>query len=185
VDPEYVATHQLTPSSDVYSFGVLLLELITGKPAIFDGKNLVDWASQLVSDNSTLIELVDARIIDSFDMSELDAMIEIIQWCTRKEGRERPCMKQVIRMLSERWDPLHGEFARAVEMEEGQYCNYSCNGGSRQSKGKELGGEAMQFGSDARGLQSSSSTSRSYCSRTALLEGNASPPDSPRGIFSL
>jgi serine/threonine protein kinase len=185
VDPEYVATHQLTPSSDVYSFGVLLLELITGKSALFDGKNLVDWASQLLSDNSTLIELVDASIIDSFDMSELDAMIEIIQWCTRKEGRERPCMKQVIRMLSERWDPLHGEFARAVEIEEGQYCSYNCNSGSRQSKGKEQRGEAMPFGSDAKGLQSSSSTSRSYCSRTALLEGNASPPDSPRGIFSL
>ncbi|KAF3337685.1 putative receptor-like protein kinase [Carex littledalei] len=185
VDPEYVATHQLTPSSDVYSFGVLLLELITGKPAVYNGKNLVDWASQLLSDDSTLIELGDPRIIDSFDLSELEAMIEIIQWCTQKEGRERPCMKQVIRMLSERWDPLHGEFARAVEIEEGQYCNYGYSSGNKRSTGKEQRGEGTPFSSDVRGLQSSSSTSRSYCSRSALLEGNASPPDSPRGIFSL
>ncbi|KAJ4790276.1 Protein kinase superfamily protein [Rhynchospora pubera] len=178
IDPEYVATHQLAPSSDVYSFGVLLLELITGKPAVSDGKNLVDWASQLLFDASMLTELVDIRIIDSFDISELDAMIEIILWCTQKEGRERPSMKLVIRMLSERWDPLHSEFARAVEIEEGQYCNYGYNSGSRLSKGKE------QSSGDTRGLQSSSSTTRSYCSRNALLEGNASP-DSPRGMFSL
>ncbi|XP_073012229.1 U-box domain-containing protein 33-like isoform X2 [Typha latifolia] len=34
MDPEFLASGELTPSSDVYSFGVILLRLLTGKPAL-------------------------------------------------------------------------------------------------------------------------------------------------------
>lgn len=33
MDPEFLATGELTPRSDVYSFGVIILRLLTGKPA--------------------------------------------------------------------------------------------------------------------------------------------------------
>ncbi|CAD5175229.1 unnamed protein product [Musa acuminata subsp. malaccensis] len=35
LDPEYPQTRQLTDRSDVYSFGVVLLELLTGKNALY------------------------------------------------------------------------------------------------------------------------------------------------------
>ncbi|KAL3026705.1 hypothetical protein AAZX31_03G008200 [Glycine max] len=34
VDPEFLASGELTPKSDVYSFGIILLRLMTGKPAL-------------------------------------------------------------------------------------------------------------------------------------------------------
>ncbi|PSS04360.1 Serine/threonine-protein kinase [Actinidia chinensis var. chinensis] len=34
IDPEFVATGELTTKSDVYSFGIILLRLLTGRPAV-------------------------------------------------------------------------------------------------------------------------------------------------------
>ncbi|XP_073005819.1 U-box domain-containing protein 33-like isoform X2 [Typha latifolia] len=42
MDPEFLASGELTPSSDVYSFGVILLRLLTGKPALGNIKKVHD-----------------------------------------------------------------------------------------------------------------------------------------------
>ncbi|TVU14496.1 hypothetical protein EJB05_37969 [Eragrostis curvula] len=172
VDPEYVVTQELTPKSDVYSYGVLLLELVTGKPVLQDdSRSLVEWSRDLIGTDYRLHELVDPAVADAFDLDELQVVADVIHWCTHRDGAARPSMKQVLRILYERLDPLSGRFARAVEGEEGYY--YS--GGVVKGKavgGGEFSGEAARSTSC---LPSSSSTTRSHCSRSLLLEQRDSP----------
>uniref|UniRef100_A0A453BZK6 Protein kinase domain-containing protein n=1 Tax=Aegilops tauschii subsp. strangulata TaxID=200361 RepID=A0A453BZK6_AEGTS len=181
VDPDYVVTQELTAKSDVYSYGVLLLELVTGRPVVQDDRSLVEWSRELIGTDYRLHELVDPAVADTFDLDELQVMADVIHWCTHKDGGARPSMKQVLRILYERLDPLSGGFARAVEVEQGYY--YGGQSGRKakewQQRPRDGGGDVIQFSGEPRCLPSSSSTSRSHCSRTVPLEGNSPEPQSP------
>ncbi|KAL5714139.1 hypothetical protein ACHQM5_016140 [Ranunculus cassubicifolius] len=163
MDPEYVVTQELTEKSDIYSYGVLLLELVTSRRAIQDGRNLVEWSQTYMENESRLPELVDSAIKESFDIEQLQTIVTLVRWCTEREGRSRPSIKQVLRLLYETSDPMHSGFI--VEGED-----YEGTEGERNSKGKVHRSEVIYHSGDARCLPSSSSTSRSYCSRSFLLE---------------
>ncbi|XP_075520979.1 putative receptor-like protein kinase At1g49730 [Primulina tabacum] len=171
MDPEYVATQELTEKSDVYSYGVVLLELVTGRRVIQDNKNLVESSQVFLASESRITELVDTNLGDEYDFDQLQTIVSIIRWCTEREGRARPSIKQVLRLLYESTDPLHSDFVKAVEDEE------------TGSRGRSSRGKNMFFSGDGKCPPSSSSTSKSYCSRTFLLE--MSPPQSPNNIPSI
>ncbi|KAK4491114.1 hypothetical protein RD792_001838 [Penstemon davidsonii] len=174
MDPEYVITQELTEKSDVYSYAVVLLELITGRRAIQDNKNLVEWSQVYLSSESRITELVDPYLGNAFDFDQLQTMVVIVRWCTEREGKERPSIKQVLRLLYESADPMHSGFVEAVEDEE-----FEENG----SRGRKSRGKSLFFSGDGRCLASSSSTSRSYCSRSFLLENGS--PQSPNNNPSI
>ncbi|XP_010263508.1 PREDICTED: probable receptor-like protein kinase At1g49730 isoform X1 [Nelumbo nucifera] len=176
MDPEYVVTQELTEKSDIYSYGVLLLELVTARRAIQDSRNLVEWSQPFMATESGLPELVDPAIGDSFDLEQLQTLVTIVRWCTQREGKARPSIKQVLRLLYESLDPMHSGYVQAMEDE-------SAEDRGRASKGKVHRSEVIFHSGDARCIPSSSSTSRSYCSRSFLLETGS--PQSPPGIFSL
>ncbi|KAL8541403.1 hypothetical protein ACS0TY_002606 [Phlomoides rotata] len=175
LDPEYVITQELTEKSDVYSYGVVLLELITGRRAIQDNKNLVEWAQVYLESEPRINELLDPYLGDAFDFDQLQMVLGIVRWCTQREGRTRPSIKQVLRLLYESSEPMHSGFVEAVEDED-------CEEGT-ENRGRKSRGKNVYFSGDARCLASSSSTSRSYCSRTFLLEMGS--PQSPNNIPSI
>ncbi|XP_060168219.1 probable receptor-like protein kinase At1g49730 isoform X1 [Lycium barbarum] len=173
MDPEYVITQELTEKSDVYSYGVVLLELITSRQAIQDNKNLIEWAETFLISESRITELVDPNIGDSYDFDQLQTLLAIVRWCTQREGRARPSIKQVLRLLYECADPMHSGFVESMEDE-----GYDeTEGRGRTSRSRMHKGEGIFHSGDGRCLASSSSTSRSYCSRSFLIE--TSPPQSP------
>ncbi|XP_031109769.1 probable receptor-like protein kinase At1g49730 isoform X2 [Ipomoea triloba] len=172
MDPEYVITQELTEKSDIYSYGVVLLELVTSRRAIQDNKNLVEWAQIYIMSDSRITELVDPDIGDSFDFDQLQTLVAIIRWCTQREGSARPSIKQVLRLLYECADPMHNGFVEEYDEVEGR---------GRTSRARGHSG-AFHSG-DARCLASSSSTSRSYCSRSFLIESGS--PESPSNIPSF
>ncbi|KDP32267.1 hypothetical protein JCGZ_14788 [Jatropha curcas] len=179
MDPEYVVTQELTEKSDVYSYGVVLLEIVTGRRAIQDNMNLLEWSQMFMASELRLHELVDPSIQNSFDLDQLQTIASIVRWCTQREGRARPSIKQVLRLLYESSDPIHSGLLQAVEDEEYE----GSEGRGRRSKGKMHRSDAVFYSGDGRCLASSSSTSRSYCSRSFLLETGS--PQSPSNILSL
>lgn len=175
MDPEYVITQELTEKSDIYSYGVLLLELVTGRRAIQDGKNIIDWFQKFLSSDARLHELVDPAIANAFDFEQLQVVIEIVRRGTHREGRMRPSIKQVLRMLMECLDPVQDDYP-------GEAMAHGGGTERRSSKARMHRNEVIVQSGDARCLMSSSSTSRSYCSRSILLETGS--PQSPPGTFS-
>lgn len=173
MDPEYYMNQQLTEKSDVYSYGVVLLELITGRRAIQDNKNLIEWAEIFMTSESKITELVDLNIGDSYDFDQLQTLLAIVRWCTQREGRARPSIKQVLGLLYECADPMHSGFVESMDDEDYD----EIEGKGRTSRSRPHKGDGIFNNGDGRCLASSSSTSRSYCSRSFLIE--ASPPQSP------
>ncbi|KAL2629799.1 hypothetical protein R1flu_014485 [Riccia fluitans] len=114
MDPEYLVNHELTEKSDVYSFGVLLLELITGRRAVHEKKNLVEWAQYYMSTDSRFSQLVDPLLESNYNAEELRHLIALVRLCTLPDGKSRPSMKQVVCVLHDKLD-----LERAVSSEIG------------------------------------------------------------------
>ena len=104
LDPEYVITRQLNVKSDIYSYGVLLLELITGRGAVQDNRNLVSWAQPYFATDAKKMLMVDPELEDNYDPDELRNLIKLLKMCTQKESKMRPNIRQVLSFLYEKLD---------------------------------------------------------------------------------
>ncbi|KAE8785045.1 Wall-associated receptor kinase 3 [Hordeum vulgare] len=99
LDPEYLQERQLTEKSDVYSFGVVLLELITGKKAIYrdglkGGKSLVS-SFLLAMKNERLDDILDPSIARGGMETLLREVAELGRMCLGSRGEDRPSMTEV------------------------------------------------------------------------------------------
>ncbi|GLT85209.1 hypothetical protein SLE2022_034050 [Rubroshorea leprosula] len=101
VDPEYYMTQQLTEKSDVYSFGVLLLELITARKPIEQGKFIVRevrMAMDKVKDLYGLHQILDPAILDT-SLKGLEKFMDLAMSCVEESGADRPKMGEVVKEI--------------------------------------------------------------------------------------
>uniref|UniRef100_A0A0E0A4T9 Protein kinase domain-containing protein n=1 Tax=Oryza glumipatula TaxID=40148 RepID=A0A0E0A4T9_9ORYZ len=107
LDPEYLQERKLTEKSDVYSFGVVLLELITGKTAIYrhnsnDEKDKSLAASFLRAMEEERVESILDASLTGASMEALPLLQEVAKlgsMCLSARGEERPSMAEVADML--------------------------------------------------------------------------------------
>ncbi|XP_010554663.1 PREDICTED: LOW QUALITY PROTEIN: putative serine/threonine-protein kinase-like protein CCR3 [Tarenaya hassleriana] len=127
IDPEYYSLNVLTDKSDVYGLGVVLLELITGKRAIFKNGNgeegnspihLVDFAVPAIAKDE-LGRVLDPRITTP-ELGEAEA-VELVAYtamhCVNTEGRNRPTMTDIVANLERALDlcgDSHGSISSGI-----------------------------------------------------------------------
>ncbi|GAA0140928.1 non-receptor serine/threonine protein kinase [Lithospermum erythrorhizon] len=107
IDPEY-GLNVLTAKSDVYGFGVVLLELLTGKKAMFKSAetgssliSLVDYAVPVIK-LGEVERILDQRVGPPSDSVEAEA-IELVAYmamhCVSLQGKDRPTMADIVANL--------------------------------------------------------------------------------------
>nr|KAJ0218362.1 hypothetical protein LSAT_V11C300111700 [Lactuca sativa] len=98
--PEIFMNGLIDEKTDVYAFGVLLLEIITGRPAVDESQHsLVMWAKPLIA-SKNFQELLDPQLSGACDMDQLNCIVSIASLCINHIPTERPKMSQVYRMLN-------------------------------------------------------------------------------------
>ncbi|XBJ11748.1 hypothetical protein VPH35_016396 [Triticum aestivum] len=103
VDPEYQATMQPTTKSDVYSFGIVLLELVTGKPAILRETtpiSIIQWVRLRLA-RGNIESVVDARMHGDYQVNGVWKAADIVLKCTEQVSVLRPTITDVVVQLQE------------------------------------------------------------------------------------
>ncbi|KAI3895204.1 hypothetical protein MKX03_009389 [Papaver bracteatum] len=98
IPPEYAYTMRLTVPGNVYSFGVILLELLTGKPAVSDGIELAKWALSNSTDRGQILDPTVSKT-SSWARSQMLSVLKIALGCVNISPGARPNMKNALNML--------------------------------------------------------------------------------------
>ncbi|PKI62415.1 hypothetical protein CRG98_017221 [Punica granatum] len=98
IPPEYAYTMRMTTAGNVYSFGVVLVELVTGKPAVSEGTELAKWVLAKSSQWDRILDISVSRT-SSAVRSQMLNVLKIALSCVSPSPEARPKMKSVLRML--------------------------------------------------------------------------------------
>ncbi|XP_047050302.1 receptor-like protein kinase 7 [Lolium rigidum] len=100
--PEYAYTRKVTEKSDVYSFGVVLLELVTGRAAIVDGNDIVEWVARRLDGREKAMMVLDGKAIaEEWEKDEAMRVFRVAVLCTSRTPAMRPSMRSVVQMLED------------------------------------------------------------------------------------
>ncbi|PKA67090.1 Putative serine/threonine-protein kinase-like protein CCR3 [Apostasia shenzhenica] len=103
MDPEYYGLRHLTTKSDVYGFGVVILEVLTGRRAIFreeesgEPVSVVDYAAPVIA-SGNIGQVLDRRVAapGPAEAEALELVAYTAVHCVSLEGKDRPAMTDIV-----------------------------------------------------------------------------------------
>ncbi|KAL8205969.1 hypothetical protein R6Q57_009520 [Mikania cordata] len=99
MDPEYYMTQIATEKSDVYSFGVVLLELLTARPPLKNGRYVVREVQDAIEKSNGLYLILDPDLGSFQSLGGLTKFVELAMSCVQDLGVDRPKMGHVVREI--------------------------------------------------------------------------------------
>ncbi|KAK6155935.1 hypothetical protein DH2020_010183 [Rehmannia glutinosa] len=90
IDPEYQRTGVVSPKSDVYALGIIILQLLTGKPAIALAHKVEN-----AIDNDRLTEMLDLEA-GRWPIEETKYLALVALKCTEMRQRDRPDLEDEV-----------------------------------------------------------------------------------------
>ncbi|XP_072829064.1 interleukin-1 receptor-associated kinase 4 isoform X2 [Vicugna pacos] len=94
---------EITPKSDIYSFGVVLLEIITGLPAVDEHREpqlLLDIKEEIEDEEKTIEDYIDKKMND-IDCTSIETVYSVASQCLHEKKNKRPDIKKVQQLLQE------------------------------------------------------------------------------------
>lgn len=104
--PEYLADGLVTPKLDIFSFGVVMLELLSGKPAVLrrDGDVMLWTTIESVVEGSNPKEklkgFMDLALQDDYPLEIAFAMARLTRRCVHEDLNSRPTISEIQIALS-------------------------------------------------------------------------------------
>uniref|UniRef100_A0A0D9UW22 non-specific serine/threonine protein kinase n=1 Tax=Leersia perrieri TaxID=77586 RepID=A0A0D9UW22_9ORYZ len=106
--PEWL-TSQITEKADIYSFGVVVMEISSGRKNLDTARSeesihLITLLEEKVKNNQ-LVDLIDKHNNDmQVHKQEVVQMMKLAMWCLQVDGRRRPQMSEVVKVLEGNMD---------------------------------------------------------------------------------
>ncbi|KAF7843438.1 putative LRR receptor-like serine/threonine-protein kinase [Senna tora] len=103
LDPEYFMSNRLNEKSDVFSFGVVLLEIITGQPAITrtEENTHITQRFSSMADEEEIHHIIDSRLQGEFNPNSAREVLNTAMACVAPTSMDRPTMSQVVMELKQ------------------------------------------------------------------------------------
>ncbi|PIA50239.1 hypothetical protein AQUCO_01300760v1 [Aquilegia coerulea] len=104
LDPEYFQTGELTTKSDVYGFGVVLMELLSKRKALSQGRygemvSLVQIFASAAEENK-LDQVLKIAMANERENEQVHLVAKLAVGCVARSSKDRPTMAEVIDVLN-------------------------------------------------------------------------------------